>query len=161
VPHICIVTPHQIGCNPRVVKEADALHEAGHEVSVIATRMLGHHVEARDQALMRRIRWRLERIDLRSRVRWKLLRVGQLGAQYAHVATGLGRYADVGFRAYTRPLRWAALATSADLYLAHYPAALPAVAAAARKYGARYAYDAEDFHLGDWPDTPSYDIERR
>ena len=24
-----------------------------------------------------------------------------------------------------------------------------------------YAYDAEDFHLGDWPDDPAYDIERR
>jgi glycosyltransferase involved in cell wall biosynthesis len=159
-PRVCIVTPGQIGSNPRVVKEADALHEAGHEVSVIATRMLDL-VEPRDQALMRRIPWRLERIDLRSRARWRLLRAAQVGARRVYAATGLARFANVGQSACTPPLRRAALATPADLYIAHYPAALPAVAAAARKYGARYAYDAEDYHLGDWPDDSAYDIERR
>ena len=160
VLRICIVTPGQIGSNPRVVKEAQALHEAGYKVSVIATRTLDL-VEPRDLALMRRIPWRLERIDLRSRMRWRLLRAGQFGARCTHVATGLALSADVGVSAFTRPLRRAALPTPADLYVAHYPAALPAVAAAARKCGARYAYDAEDFHLGDWPDDPVYDIERR
>ena len=145
-PRVCIVTPGQIGSNPRVVKEAHALHEAGYEVGVIATRTLDL-VEPRDLALMRRIPWRLERIDLRSRLRWRLLRAAQLAARCTR-AVGLVRSADAGFSAFTRPLRRAALATPADLYVAHYPAALPAVAAAARKHGARYAYDAEDFHLG-------------
>jgi FkbM family methyltransferase len=38
---------------------------------------------------------------------------------------------------------------------------LPAVAAAAALHGARYAYDAEDFHLGEWPDDPAFESERR
>jgi len=160
MPRICIVTPGQIGSNPRVVKEAQALHEAGHDVSVIATRQLDQ-VEPRDGHLMQRIPWRLERIDLRSRLRWHLLRVAQSSARCTHGMTGLARFADVGLSAYTRPLRRAALATPADLYVAHYPAALPAVAAAARAYRANYAYDAEDFHLGDWPDDPAFDTERR
>ena len=160
MPRICIVTPGQIGSNPRVVKEAQALHEAGHEVSVIATRQLDV-VEPRDDNVMQRIPWRLERIDLRSGLRWRLLRAAQNSARCTHTMTGLARFADVGLSAYTRPLRRAALATPADLYVAHYPAALPAVAAAARAYHASYAYDAEDFHLGDWPDDPAYDIERR
>src|SRR5262245_23609546 len=129
MPRICIVTPGQIGSNPRVVKEAQALHEAGHEVSVIATRQLDP-VEARDGHLMQRIPWRLERIDLRSRWRWRLLRVAQSSARRTYTMTGLARFADVGLSAYTRPLRRAVLATPADLYVAHYPAALPAVAAA-------------------------------
>ena len=37
---ICIVTPGALGSNPRVVKEADALVRAGHDVHVIATRSL-------------------------------------------------------------------------------------------------------------------------
>jgi hypothetical protein len=156
---VCIVTPGQIGSNPRVVKEADALHEAGHEVTVIATRMLDH-VEPRDRALMRRIPWHLERIDLRSRLRWRLLRATEAGARRAHAATGFPRFADFALSAYTQPLRRAVLATLADLYIAHYPAALPAVAAAAERHDARYAYDAEDFHLGDWPDDPAYDRKR-
>lgn len=157
---VCIVTPGQIGSNPRVVKEADALHEAGHEVNVIATRSLDV-VEPRDQALMHRAPWGLERIDLRSSLRWKLRRAGQLCARRAYATTGLRQTADAGLSALTQPLRRAALAIPADLYIAHYPAALPAVGAATKKHGASYAYDAEDFHPGDWPDDPGYDIERQ
>ena len=79
----------------------------------------------------------------------------------AHALTGLTLFADLGFSAFTRPLLGAALRTSADIYIAHYPAALPAAAIAARRNGAIYAYDAEDFHPGDWPNDPAYDAERR
>jgi glycosyltransferase involved in cell wall biosynthesis len=159
VARICIVTPGQIGANPRVVKEADALHAAGHTVSVIATRMV-EHVEPRDLAVMRRRSWRAFRIDLRSPLRWTLLRIGQLGVRSAYLR-GLARRPDFTWRAYARPLQAAAMRAPADLYMAHYPDALPAVAAAARKYGAQYTYDAEDFHPGDWPDEPRYKIERQ
>jgi glycosyltransferase involved in cell wall biosynthesis len=159
VARICIVTPGQVGANPRVVKEADALHAAGHTVTVIATRMV-EHVEPRDQAVMRRRSWRVHRIDLRSALGWKLLRVGQLGARAAYL-TGLASTPDLAWRAYARPLLKAALDTPADLYMGHYPDALPAVAAAAARCGARYTYDAEDYHPGDWPDEPHYDIDRR
>ncbi|HEX5959494.1 MAG TPA: glycosyltransferase, partial [Hyphomicrobiaceae bacterium] len=101
------------------------------------------------------------RIDLRSRRRWRLLRAGQMAARVAHEVSGLAHAADAGHSAFMLPLRRAALATPADLYIAHYPVALPAVAAAAARHGGRYAYDAEDFHLGDWPDEPGYDIERQ
>ena len=55
----------------------------------------------------------------------------------------------------------AALDVRADLYIAHYPAALPAAAIAAQRHQARYAFDAEDFHLGDTPDGPEYDVQRQ
>jgi glycosyltransferase involved in cell wall biosynthesis len=158
-PRVCILAPGQIGSTPRVVKEAQALHDAGCDVGVVATQTLDL-VEPRDQALMRRIPWRLQRIDLRSRLRWRLLRAAQMAARCTWAA-GLAPSADAAFSVVARPLRRAARATPADLYIAHYPAALPAAAAAARKYGARYSYDAEDFHLGDWPDDPAWDGERR
>jgi glycosyltransferase involved in cell wall biosynthesis len=157
---VCIVTPGQIGSNPRVVKEAQALHEQGFEVTVIATRTLDL-VEPRDQSLMRRIPWRLERLDLRSKWRWRINRAMQMAHRQAYAATGLTSLADSGLSAFTRPLKAEALRTPADLYIAHYPAALPAAAAAARRHGGRYAYDAEDFHLGECPERPEYDIERR
>jgi hypothetical protein len=159
-PRVCIVTPSQIGSNPRVVKEAQALHEVGCQVSVIAVHSLDL-VAPRDLALVRRVPWHLQRIDLSSRLRWRLLRAGQLGARLAYAATGLAGIANVALRADMGPLRRATLATPADLYIAHYPGALPAAAEAARKRGARYAYDAEDFHLGDWPDARVYDTKRR
>jgi glycosyltransferase involved in cell wall biosynthesis len=41
----------------------------------------------------------------------------------------------------------------ADLYIAHYIAALPAAAAAAERQGAMLGFDAEDFHSGEGIDT--------
>lgn len=158
---VCIITPFQIGSNPRVVKEAQALHECGMNVTVIATRMLDI-VEPRDQSVMRRIPWRLHRIDLRSRWRWRwrLLRIAQMALRRVYGVTGVAASAELGFSAFTGPVLAAALNTPADLYIAHYPAALPAAVAAARKYTARYAFDAEDFHLGDWPDGPDFQQDR-
>ena len=157
---LCIVTAGHIGSNPRVVKEADALHDAGHEVSVLAARVLDL-VEPLDQALMSRIPWRLERIDMRMPLRRRLRRAVQLCARRAYARLGLSWCAEPGLSASAGIVRCAACATLADLYIAHYPAALPAAAAAARLHGTRYAYDAEDFHLGDWPDASVYEIERR
>ena len=50
---------------------------------------------------------------------------------------------------------------AADLYIAHYPAALRAAALAAERHRALYAYDAEDFHQGEIPKGVGRDIERR
>jgi glycosyltransferase involved in cell wall biosynthesis len=84
----------------------------------------------------------------------------QMAHRQAYSVTGVTSLADTGFSAFTRPLTAEALRTPADLYIAHYPAALPAAAAAARRHGGRYAYDAEDFHVGECPERPEYDIER-
>ncbi len=55
----------------------------------------------------------------------------------------------------------AACTVRADLYIAHYVAALPAAAEAAKIHKGAYAFDAEDFHLGDLPDLPKHNIEKR
>lgn len=156
---VCIVTPGQIGSNPRVVKEAQALQEAGYNVTVIATRLLDR-VEPRDRSLLEVVRWDIARIDLRAPWSWRLRRGVQVAFRAGYAATGWAPLADRGFSAITGAIRKVALRTPADLYIAHYPAALPAVAAAADKYGTRIAYDAEDFHLGDWPDVPEYEPDR-
>jgi len=156
---VCIITPGAIGSNPRVVKEADALHEAGFQVSVIATRTLDL-TEPRDEALIQRIRWRLQRIDLRSRFGWRLRRLSQFAAFGAYSATRVGPIGEWALSPFTAALSTATRKIAADLYVAHYPSALPAAAAAARRHGALYAYDAEDYHLGDWPEDASYNHER-
>jgi len=55
----------------------------------------------------------------------------------------------------------AAARIEAKLYIAHYIAALPAAAAAAEQNSGLYAFDAEDFHLGETPESPVFDGERR
>lgn len=44
----------------------------------------------------------------------------------------------------------ASMRCEADLYIAHHPEALPAATRAARKFGAKAGYDAEDLHTGMW-----------
>jgi len=157
---ICIVTPGSLGSNPRVVKEAEALSDSGHDVAVVFTRTLGS-VDELDHDVLRRAKWQARRLDLRDRATWRLRRVRQ--SVYARAFSAIGRagLAEGGFSSFTTPLLAAAKRVPADLYIAHYPAALPAAAAAARRHGARYAYDAEDFHPGDLPDLPQHAREQR
>ena len=152
---VCIVTPTHLGSTPRVVKEADALHESGLEVTVIAVRTLDS-VEARDQAILERARWRVRRIDLRSAWRRLPARIVQATAQTFGRTLPAAWTADMRTSALTPHLAAAASTTPADLFIAHYPAALPAAAAAARVQAARLAFDAEDFHAGEVPNEAGY-----
>ena len=55
-------------------------------------------------------------------------------------------------------MKQAACNTKADLYIGHNLGALPAVVAAAHKYGAKAVFDFEDYHLGEYP---SHTLEAR
>jgi len=157
---ICIVTPGPVGSNPRVVKEAGALREAGHEVIVVCSRMLAR-VEPRDQDVLASATWKTERIDLSNLMRWRFERMRQIGMRTLFAVTRLSSFANTGFSAFTHKLIRKAISYPADLYIAHYPAALPAAAMAARQHRGLCAYDAEDFHPGDWPEDIEFDGMRR
>lgn len=157
---ILILTPGAIGSNPRVVKEADALHAAGHRVTVISIRTLDE-VDRLDDAVMARIGWQLERIDLRSRTSRLRPRLLQTAARMTWDAVGVERLAPFALNASTSVLHRHAARHAADLTIAHYPAALPVAARSAQRARGRFAYDAEDFHLGDWPDDARFEPERR
>jgi len=150
---ICLITPGQPSINPRLVKEADALHEAGHEVRVLCS----HYVPWADEA---------DRALLASRA-WCCAYVG--GAPRGNLLTYFwtrARHALAGRALRLRPassflhrralirvapeLEAAALATPADLYIAHYAGALPAAALAACRHGARLGFDAEDLESGSY-----------
>lgn len=150
---IVIVTPGQLGSNPRVVKEADALHQAGYDVQVIATKVMDF-VEPRDQAVMAKAPWPVERLPFDDRARWRRLRLRQEAARRLRRIIPSARLDALAQNTMAVDLAKAALRYKADLYIAHYPVALQAAAQAARAHGALYAFDAEDFHTGDLPDTP-------
>lgn len=150
---IVLLTPFSLGMNPRVVKEATALHEAGHEVLVISTR-LSDAIEPRDRDILALAPWRSLRLQFHRSWSRRAERLLQEGAKRLWpLAPGLRGWA---INPVARRLAAAAQATPADLYVAHYPASLPAAAQAAKRWNARYAFDAEDFHPGDLPDTPEH-----
>jgi len=158
---ICILTPGALGSNPRVVKEAEALTEAGYRVTTVSTRTLDN-VDRLDDSLLANARWRAERLDFRTRgTTWRVRRAAQIMWNAAFATTRLAGIAERAASPLTRPLAAAGSKLAADLYIAHYPAALPAAAYAARLHNARYAYDAEDYHCGEWPQTSEFDASRR
>ena len=153
---ICIVTTAPICCNPRVVEEADALSAAGFEVRVVVSQ----HVEG--------ARWDAELMDERTwtldPVRWDS---SGLKAKTIRLASGLRHRgfqllarntesAIVRNRAYSRlydELLAKATEKKVDLFIAHNPGALPVAAAAADKFGVRFAFDSEDYHTGEFTDA--------
>lgn len=148
---ICLITPGQPSSNPRLIKEADALIEAGHTVHVI----YGHWAQwadAADKELLSTrkwtytsvmqelaqqplwLRWNHYKYRLSYRLRYKGLRYGTLD-----------EIVSCGF---SSELRRKAKGTPADLYIAHYPGALSAAVSAAQYNCALVGFDIEDFYSG-------------
>ena len=157
---ICIITPGQLGSNPRVVKEANALAEAGHAVTVICTKVLAS-VEPRDRAVMATARFKVHRIAFGHGLGWRVDRLVQIAARRAFALWPSRALAERAVSPMTRRLGQAALRERADLYIAHYPAALPAAARVAARHNARFAFDAEDFHTGQSRDDEGVSSETR
>lgn len=158
---ICIVTPGQPSTSPRVVKEADTLSAAGHSVIVLGA-FWSDWAYRCDRQLLADRPWSYVSVGGHptrepvmywyTRASYKTLRVigSRLGVQDA-------RPAWLGSRIGTL-LNRHAISVSADLYIAHYAATMPATIAAARDAGAAAMYDAEDWEA----ESPlSLCIERR
>ena len=143
---ICLISSQHLSYNPRLLKEADALHEAGCSVRVVAMR-LEPAKAAWDARLMAGRSWKLETVNaardnIAGRLRWL---IGALQQRFA--ARGQGLEAG-GIRHYSAMCRLAAR-EKADLFIAHNLQALPVAAAAAQRWGAKLGFDAEDFHRGE------------
>jgi glycosyltransferase involved in cell wall biosynthesis len=152
---ILIVTPRHLSANPRVVKEAIALAEAGYEVSILR----GDYDPAfrmEDAALLPGVFVQGVSFGPQARLMTYLRQSAVRRTAYAAFGAGVHKL-GVALRAHdpvAADLSLAAERIPADLYIAHYDAALPAVRRAARHHGAIYAFDAEDYHLGDLSDEP-------
>lgn len=161
----CLVTSTHVCKNPRLVKEADALTAAGHDVRVIA---VAFNAEATrlDRELASSRGWRLEHVQ----TSWRSLAGGARRGGWGIVE----RAAMTGFEArwpasivrdhacsrFLRPLSALAAWEGADTIIAHNLQALPAAARAARRLGARLGFDIEDLHSGELPDTPEHSSRR-
>jgi len=161
---ICLLSPGHLSTNPRLVKEADALTNAGYEVSVIAADFSPWGREADREFAGRR--WRVANTLKFGPSAPKPNRIVQIMRQRGAAAMfGSGvrhrLVAEAAWHPITPDLIAAARRLPANLYIAHYPAALPAAGIAAKTHGAKYAFDAEDFHLGDPPDLPASIFPRR
>ena len=150
---VCIVSPGNLASNPRILKEADALHGAGYDVTAIVCDY-NETLRQTDDAIEAAAPWKVIRVP---RARDEGI-VARVAAALARLLVAVGMAVPVGVAARSARTPVAALMrraseVPADLYIAHYVAALPAVAAAARRYRALSGFDAEDFHSGEGTGT--------
>jgi len=146
---VCLLTTMQPSFNPRLLKEADALTADGFAVTVVYAYMTDWATRS-DAALFASRSWKAVQTGgnpqdrrwffLYTRLRYRAGReiLGRVPRRWAPVNWALSRV--------TCELIGAARQIPADLYIAHTLGALPAAIAGAKKYGARAAFDAEDFH---------------
>lgn len=161
---ICLISSGHLSTNPRLVKEADALSEAGYEVAVISATYLPWAIQTDLEFAGRS--WRGAPARAFGPLAPRPKRIWQVAMQQAArllFSLGVQRnpVAAAALHQVATDLTAAACGIEADLYVAHYPAALPAAALAAHRHGGRYAFDAEDFHLGVFGEAASPPLEAR
>jgi len=143
---VVLLSTGQPATNPRLVKEADALADAGYDVKAYCSFVSGWALPL-DRQLMERRAWALEYVGgLPVQVGWVWSR-----ARYA-----LARRMEASIRQTVPGLRARALSRTApelvraarrdraDIYIGHNLGALPAIIAGARKNGGRAVFDLED-----------------
>ncbi|MFY8148874.1 MAG: glycosyltransferase [Prochlorococcaceae cyanobacterium] len=161
---ICLISPGHLTSNPRLVKEADALAQAGHQVALISGWSFPPH-QAEDQRFESRLWAQQRRVPFGALASQPTKLWQKLRQRLARLLFRLRVHSPaVAIRAWHPAgpdLIRAARGVPADLYIAHYPAALPAAAMAARDHHGRYAFDAEDFHLGEFPKDRAYEQLRQ
>lgn len=154
---IVLLTPGQPSSNPRIVKEAISLSKAGYYVTVIYCFWV-QWADKQDEALIKEnpsIEWvrvgghpKEKKITYwYTRFRHKLYRI---------IASKRKTSAIWQQRAIIRcydELKHAASRVMADLYIAHNIGALAPAAIAAKKHQSIYAFDAEDYHRGEFPNS--------
>jgi len=143
---ICLVTPSHLGSAPRVVKEAEALSEAGFGVTVISTRNSAA-ADPLDEQILKEARWKSRRVNLLGGCRlWRVL--AQKAARQALLRFGssspsLAAWSESGaFPA----LRRETGRCPARLYIGHCLTGLAAALSVGKSRGAKTGFDAEDYH---------------
>jgi glycosyltransferase involved in cell wall biosynthesis len=159
---ICLVSPGHVASNPRLVKEANALKDAGYQVRVVVGDYMAE-VRVLDETLLSKASWSWVRVKLGTKLIYTLRKIRQKIAQ-SIAATSWIPTLSVAIWAHhplSKKLGRVAAAEAADLYIAHCLAALPSAAYAAKEHNAKLGFDAEDFHIGELADNPENQTEIR
>ncbi len=146
---ILLISAGQPSLNPRLVKEADALANAGYEVEVLYAYWNDWGTRY-DRQLLEGKKWKATRVGGdpdQKPFRWLLSRLILKIAKFIVQKTGRYNYfADLAISRSSYFLIRGAKKKKADLYIAHNLGALPAVVKTALLHKRPCGFDAEDFH---------------
>ncbi|MBC6112156.1 hypothetical protein ACFOG5_10755 [Pedobacter fastidiosus] len=146
---VVLITSGQPSVNPRLVKEADALSEAGYDVVVIY-QYYNDWATVLDQKLLETKLWKAILVSgapQKNKFRYLKSRFIHKIAKKITAWTNFKlNFSLLSIGRETTSLISESEKNQADLYIAHNLAALPAAVIAAKKNKAKCGFDAEDFH---------------
>lgn len=143
---ILLISSGQPSVNPRLVKEADALIEAGYNLTIIY-QYWNEWGSKHDLSLFENKKWDIYRIGgspIDGKLEYWLTRFQHKVGQFLYKTFNIFPEYSIGRS--TPQLIYKAKRIKADLYIAHNLAALPVAVLAAKKNNAKCGFDAEDFH---------------
>jgi glycosyltransferase involved in cell wall biosynthesis len=157
IKHIVLITSGQPTTNPRLVKEADTLQDAGYKVTVVY-QYISDWATKCDTTLLATKDWKaicvggnptsgkFSYILNRTLHKMAVLTANLFGFKFGVAENAVAR----GVLALTK----AAKNINANLYIAHNLGALPAAVKAAEKFKTKCGFDAEDFHRHELSNSP-------
>jgi len=150
---VCILTNGCLSSAPRVVKEADALAQAGYEVRVVGAQTARWMTEWDDHIAQSKpwkfASWKGYAENPLEMFRLAPYLVAYKAAQKLVKRTGpRDGFAELASSRSYAAIKRLANREPADLYIAHTAPMLPLAAWLAEHHGGRYAFDAEDDHFG-------------
>lgn len=157
---ILLISSGQPSLNPRLVKEADALADAGYEVTVLYA-YWNAWATKNDSKLLPAKKWKAVRVGGDPDNKPALYFISRLVHRFSiKIASSL--LIDYAIARAGYFLTRAAKQLEADLYIAHNLAALPAVVKAARHFKKPCGFDAEDFHRFETSDDENnFDVKSK
>lgn len=148
-----LISSGQPSANPRLVKEAVALYNAGYQVKVIYC-PLSVWADKFDEELFKQypsISWKkVGHHPVRQPLLYTCCRIRQKFYHWLYNTAGNRCGAAIkSMTIFSQELGKEAISQGADLYIGHNLGALPAVCKAAKKFSAKAGFDFEDFHRGE------------
>lgn len=160
---IVLITTGQPSTNPRIVKEADGLHAAGFDVTVLYCYFIDWAADT-DKLLLQRVSWKYQMVGgspISKNGTYFFTRLRNKTATLLNRSLGnrLLLAERIQARAYDELLK-AAKKIKASWYIGHNLGALPVAVKAAWYNNAKAGFDFEDYHRGELLPTAIRDLKR-
>ncbi len=144
-PTVCLISTGVPATNPRLVKEARALAEAGIEVHCVISSVPSVY-RSFGTELLRHPSIHVTEVPMPSRLVYKCLRLRQMVFQHVGVLRTSSYAICSAIHPMTERFIHVTKSILADLYIGHTAAALPVAVISARVNSSLAGFDAEDFH---------------
>ncbi|WP_029286639.1 hypothetical protein [Pedobacter sp. R20-19] len=142
---VCLITPGHISSNPRLIKEATSLSNAGYQVHIVFTQYMEYLIAEDRKILDAHPNWTYDQL-LWTPINKTLKLKTAIIQRFAKWINPIIKTTNLLInRNYVWQLK-VAIKANADLYIAHNLGALPVAVNAAKKNQMKCGFDAEDFH---------------